>query len=72
MATFADTPVHSGLNIRFADTLKSLVARFQNNRRYRQTVNELSALSAYELADLGIHSSNIKRIAFDSTYGTNV
>lgn len=35
---------------------------------YTQTVSELSNLSARELADLGIHRSMIRRIAYESAY----
>ncbi len=72
MATFADAPVYFGLNIRFTDALKSLANRARLSRQYRLTVRELSALSSHELADLGIHASSIRQIAFESTYGTNV
>ena len=37
--------------------------RFARYRIYRQTVNELSALSNRELADLGLHRSMIRRLA---------
>ena len=40
----------------------------RKNRLYRQTVNELSALSSRELDDLGIHSANIREIAYKSAY----
>ena len=45
-------------------TLKQRVASY---RLYRQTVNELSALSDRELADLGLHRSMIRRLAQQST-----
>ena len=35
---------------------------------YRQTINELAGLSNRELADLGIHRSAIRRIAYESAY----
>lgn len=44
----------------FLDALKERVAR---NAVYRQTVSELSACSDRELADLGFHRSEIRRIA---------
>jgi len=34
--------------------------------RYRQTMSELQALSARELADLGIHRSHIRRLALEA------
>ncbi len=36
---------------------------------YRQTVSELSSLSARELDDLGIHRSMITRIASEAAWG---
>ena len=36
---------------------------------YRQTLRELYDLSGDELADLGLHRSEIRRVAHDSVYG---
>ena len=36
---------------------------------YRATVSELSSLSGRDLADLGIHQSAIKNIAYEAAYG---
>jgi len=38
-------------------------------RAYRRTLRELSDLSGHELADLGLHRSEIRRVAHDSVYG---
>ncbi|WBU61884.1 DUF1127 domain-containing protein [Paracoccus albus] len=50
-----------------------LFARLQEARArravYRQTVSELSSLSARELDDLGIHRSMITRIASEAAWG---
>lgn len=53
--------------------LSSVIARIQDNRAraavYRQTIRELNALTARDLADLGIHRSMISRIAHEAAYG---
>lgn len=49
----------------FLDSLMVKLARF---RLYRQTVNELSALSGRDLADLGLNRSEIKRVAYQAAY----
>ncbi len=36
---------------------------------YHQTLNELQALSARELDDLGLTGSDLRRIAHESVYG---
>lgn len=36
---------------------------------YRQTVRELGQLSSRELADLGLHHSEIRRVARQAAYG---
>lgn len=41
----------------------SIARSFSNWRKYRQTVNELGRMSNRELHDLGIHRSEIRRIA---------
>jgi len=44
--------------------------RHATRRVYKTTLNELNALSNRELADLGMHRSELKRVAWDSAYGT--
>ena len=44
---------------------KAKVARY---RLYRETMNELSALSNSDLADLGLNRSMIKRLAYQAAY----
>lgn len=61
--------VNADITGRIAATLKSVGTRVSNYRLYRKTVNELSALSARDLDDLGISRSMIKRIALEAAYG---
>ena len=36
---------------------------------YRTTVNELQSLTDRDLADLGLHRSEIRRVALEAAYG---
>ncbi|MDF1715953.1 MAG: DUF1127 domain-containing protein [Sulfitobacter sp.] len=45
------------------DALKGRVAKY---RLYRSTYAELSALSNRELADLGLHRSELRRVALEA------
>ncbi|UWQ80424.1 DUF1127 domain-containing protein [Leisingera sp. S132] len=51
--------------------LDGLLVKFVRYRLYRQTVNELSALTARDLADLGLNRSEIKRVAYQAAYENN-
>ncbi|MDC0657314.1 DUF1127 domain-containing protein [Leisingera sp. SS27] len=51
--------------------LDALLVKFVRYRLYRQTVNELSALTARDLADLGLNRSEIKRVAYQAAYENN-
>ncbi|WP_294606271.1 DUF1127 domain-containing protein [uncultured Roseovarius sp.] len=44
--------------------------RVINYRAYRRTIRELSELSNHDLADLGLHRGEVRRIAYESVYGT--
>lgn len=46
--------------------LQDMIGRY---RVFRQTYDELSALSDRQLADLGLHRSMITRIAMDAAQG---
>lgn len=41
----------------------NIARSFNNWRKFRQTVNELGRMSNRELHDLGIHRSEIRRVA---------
>ena len=44
---------------------------FEQSRKFQTTYKELDALSARDLADLGIARSDITRIAYDAVYGSS-
>lgn len=50
------------------DWLKGVQTRFARHRRFRRTLNELSALSNRDLADLGLNRSMLKRVAYQAAY----
>lgn len=45
------------------------IRRVDDYRLYRRSVGEMSDLSTRELADLGLHRSEIKRVAYETIYG---
>ncbi len=47
----------------FASMIENIKTRYVRHRIYRRTVNELSALSNRDLADLGLYRSMIRRLA---------
>jgi uncharacterized protein YjiS (DUF1127 family) len=53
-----------------ARLLNTAAERRALRRVYRVTLNELSALSGRELADLGMHPSELKRVAWEAAYQT--
>ncbi|MEO0401339.1 MAG: DUF1127 domain-containing protein [Pseudomonadota bacterium] len=52
-----------------ARVLDTAAARRAARRVYLTTFAELNALSNRELADLGMHRSELKRVAWESAYG---
>ncbi len=54
---------------RLSDLTASLAQRRAQDRAYRSTVRELSALSSRDLADMGIHRAGIHAIARQAAYG---
>ncbi|MFC3615216.1 DUF1127 domain-containing protein [Lutimaribacter marinistellae] len=67
-ATTEFTATHASHTDSLDSWIGALRTRIARYRLYRQTVNELGALSGRELADLGLHRSMIKRIAIQAAY----
>ncbi|MCR8725214.1 DUF1127 domain-containing protein [Frigidibacter sp. ROC022] len=59
---------HFGLRNRLSALVSVITERFAHYNTYRRTVAELNQLSARELADLGIHRSQIQSIARQAAY----
>ena len=52
------------------DTFRANFAEASAKRAvFRKTIHELDALSNRDLADLGIHRSTIKAVAYEAAYG---
>lgn len=67
MAHITDIRVHGpSFMERIANLRAAYAERAAQRKIYRQTCNELYALSSRELADLGIHRSMIKSIALEA------
>ena len=69
MATISDIRVAPGFFALINATLHSLVARFAQHRIYRNTLNELEALSQRELNDLGLSNLSLRDVAYEAAYG---
>ena len=67
MQDYADR-ARSGWQSRWTAAMIDLRARMARHRLYRQTRHELAVLSDRELADLGLHRSEIGRIAWQAAY----
>ncbi|WP_299280175.1 DUF1127 domain-containing protein [uncultured Tateyamaria sp.] len=74
MAYYNDINTRSDLLERILGTaariLETAAEKRAQNRIYRTTLGELDALSNRELADLGMHRSELKRVAWESAHGT--
>ena len=53
----------------FSGLWARLGKRLANHQRYRQTLDELGALSDRELADLGLTRLQVREVAWESVYG---
>lgn len=58
------------LNLLIAENVYRLMQRIGDYRSYRSTVAALADLNDAQLADMGVHRSEIKRIAIEAVYGS--
>ncbi len=76
MAYMNQSTTYSSLTERLlastARILDAAAARQAQRAVYRKTFNELAGLSDRDLGDLGLHRSNIRRIAKETAYGAQV
>ncbi len=56
----------STLGFRAAAIFNTLATRYKQHRLFRATYNGLSALSNRDLADLGLHRSELYQVALES------
>lgn len=69
MTTTTDFSVATpALQAPFAERITALREAIAQRTTYRKTVRELQELSNRDLADLGIHRSAIKSIAYEAAY----
>lgn len=66
--TFGNAIATAGLRDRITARIASMRADYAKWRVYRNTVNELSALTNRDLADLGLSRSMISSIAYEAAY----
>ena len=69
MTTVSDFNVPTcSLRTIFAERFNTLREQMAKRATYRATVAELNTLSGRDLADLGIHRSSIRSIAYEAAY----
>lgn len=59
----------AGFAARITAFFDSLSERRAKYRLYRRTLEELEALPTRELNDLGLSSTNLRSVAYESVYG---
>ncbi len=60
-------------NVTLAERIAAFASGFGKKvgeyRLYRRTLNELQAMSARDLTDLGLHREELRQVALDAVYG---
>lgn len=68
MASITATAGARTLRDRIGHMTETFKARYAQHRVYRTTLDELKALSERELADLGLHRSQLEDVARSAAY----
>lgn len=58
----------TGVIERGVEMLRSIYSNWGDYKLYRDTIDQLLSLSDRELSDLGLHRSEVKRVAHESVY----
>ena len=66
----ADRTQRAGLMARLANFQETWTERRARHAVYRRTRAELETLTDRDLSDLGIHRSDVRRIAYQAAYGS--
>ena len=66
MSDTVSTGTKSG---RIAALVGDVQTRFRQYRTYQNTLGELQTLTDRELADMGLHRSTLRSIAYQAAYG---
>lgn len=67
-ATNINTATQGAVASRFSALFDTLRTGLAKRKLYHNTLNELQVLSDRELADLGLHRSMLRRIAYEAAY----
>lgn len=68
-ATLTNLAARGGIFEKIVHALDVSAEATAKRRVYRQTLRELNALSAREMADLGLNRSMIRSVAYEAAYG---
>ncbi|WP_223163003.1 DUF1127 domain-containing protein [Roseivivax sediminis] len=68
MAQATRTIPQNAFGVRLSNLAADWRAALERRRVYKRTLNELAALSNRELADLGLHRSQLRSIAWQAAH----
>lgn len=65
---YVNTATTQSIFARIGAGFEALATRYKQYRMYRDTFDGLNALTSRELADLGLHRSELHKVAMESAY----